>query len=86
MLSDTFVWIDGLWFWLTQGDGGAALLGGAALACTATFGIGWLSRARAARRFHAVLDAYAEREIDRERRRDELQSVRRAVSVVAARQ
>jgi hypothetical protein len=35
---------------------------------TAILGIVWLSRARAARRFNAAMEAYAEREIDRQRR------------------
>jgi hypothetical protein len=43
------------------------LLIGAALGLT---GVVWVSRARAARRFNAALDAYAEREIGREWRRD----------------
>jgi hypothetical protein len=60
----------GLWFGLAHSDGVAVLLGAAALVLTAIFGIVWLSRARAARRFHAVVDAYAEREIDWERRRN----------------
>jgi hypothetical protein len=50
-------WIDG--------DGVAVLLGAAALVLAAILWIFWLSRARAARRFNAVMDAYAEREIDR---------------------
>jgi hypothetical protein len=54
----------------------AALPGAAAFVFTAILGIGWLSRARAARRFNAAMDAYAEREIDRERRRDGPQRVR----------
>jgi hypothetical protein len=33
-------------------------------------GMIWLARARAARRLHATLDAYAEREIERERHRN----------------
>src|SRR5262245_55997694 len=66
----------GFWFWLAHADGVAALLGAAALVLTATLGIVWLSRARAARRFNAALDAYAEREIDRERRRSGPQRVR----------
>ena len=42
--------------------------GAAALVLAAILGIFWLLRARAARRFNAAVDAYAEREIDRERR------------------
>jgi hypothetical protein len=59
----------GLWFCLINGNEVKGLLGVAALLFTATLGTVWLSRARAARRFNAVVDAYAEREIDRERRR-----------------
>jgi len=33
---------------------------------TAVFGLVWLSRARAARRFHAAVEAYAAREIARQ--------------------
>jgi hypothetical protein len=65
-----------LWFWLAYEHGVAVLPGAAALGMTAILGIVWLSRARAARRFNAVVDAYAEREIDRERRREEPQRVR----------
>jgi len=48
-----------------------ALLGiaAAAVVLTAILGIVRLSRARAARRLNDAMDAYAEREIDRERRR-----------------
>jgi hypothetical protein len=42
----------------------------AALAFLALLSTVWLSRARAARRFNAALDFYADREIDRERRRN----------------
>jgi hypothetical protein len=47
-----------------------ALLGiaAAAVVLTAILGIVRLSRARAARRLNDAMDAYAEREIDRERR------------------
>jgi hypothetical protein len=59
----------GLWFWLTNGNHLQRLLGAAAIILTATLGTVGHSRARAARRFIAVVDAYAEREIDRERSR-----------------
>jgi hypothetical protein len=72
----TFLGAVGLWFWLAHGDGVAVLLGAAALVLTAILGIVWLSRARAARRLNAALDAYAEREINRERRRHGPQRVR----------
>ena len=58
-----------LWFWLTNGNDVPGLLAAAALLLTATLGADGLGRALAVRRFNAALDAYAEREIDRERRR-----------------
>jgi len=58
-----------IWFWVTNGNDEQGMLGAAALILTATLGTVGLSRARAARRFNAILDAYTEREIDRERRR-----------------
>jgi hypothetical protein len=36
------------------------------MSLTAILGIVWHCRARATRRFHAAMDAYAEREIDRD--------------------
>jgi hypothetical protein len=66
----------GLWFWLAHGDGVAVWLGAVGFVLTAVLGIVWLSRARAARRFNAAVDAYAEREIDWERRRNARQRVR----------
>jgi hypothetical protein len=59
----------GLWLWLACGAGGAALPGAAALSVAALVGVVWGSRARATRRFNAAVDAYAQREINRERRR-----------------
>jgi hypothetical protein len=64
------------WLWLAHGDGVRALLGAVALVLTPILGAVWLSRARAARRFNAAMDAFAEREIDRERRRHGPQPVR----------
>ena len=55
-----------LWYWLTNGNDVQGLLGAAALLLTATLGTVGLSRGRAARRFNAAMDAYAEREIGRE--------------------
>src|SRR5262249_36771886 len=66
----------GLWFLPAHGDGVAVLLGAAALVLTAILGIVWLSRARAARRFNAAVDAYADGEIDRARRRNGPQRAR----------
>jgi hypothetical protein len=69
------VWIVGflgavrLWFWLTNENDVPGLLAAAALLLTATLGGVGLARALAVRRFNAALDAYAEREIDREWRR-----------------
>ncbi len=51
-----------------ENNGVAVLLGVVACVLSAMLGIVWLSRARAARRFLAAVDAHAEREIDRERR------------------
>jgi hypothetical protein len=76
----TFLGAAGLWFWLAQGEGAAVLLGAPALALTAVLGVVWRSRARAARRFHAAVEAHAEREIDRERRRN---GPRRALAAAA---
>jgi hypothetical protein len=72
----TFLEDVGLWFWLADGGGAAVLLGAAALVLTALLGIAWLSRARGARRCTAAVDAYADREIDRERRKNGPQRVR----------
>jgi hypothetical protein len=68
----TFLGAAGLWVWLARGEGVAVLLGAPALALTAVLGMVWRSRIRAARRFHAAVEAHAEREIDRERRRSAL--------------
>jgi hypothetical protein len=51
----------GLWLWLAQGERVQVLLACAALAAALT--VVGLLRARAARRLHAALDAYADREI-----------------------
>jgi len=57
----------GLWFGLAQGDGVAVLLGAAGLALTMVLGTICFYRVGAARRFNAAMNAYAEREIDRQR-------------------
>jgi hypothetical protein len=44
------------------------LVGAGVLVLTTILGMVWIARARAARRFYAAVDAYAEREIARERR------------------
>jgi predicted membrane metal-binding protein len=53
----------GLWLWLAGNNSVQVLLASALLAVTVTLGIVWQSRARAARRLQAVVDAYAERQI-----------------------
>ena len=58
----------GVWLWREQGPGAAVLVGAVALILIALVRFIWLSRVRAARRFQAAVDAYAQREIDRERR------------------
>jgi hypothetical protein len=57
--------LGGLWLRPAEGSAWPALLTAAALAAAAILGVVWLSRARAARRLNAALDAYAEREIAR---------------------
>jgi hypothetical protein len=56
----------GLWLALAQ-EGVQALSAAAVLAVTMIFGTVWLSRDRAARRLHAAMEAYAERELGRAR-------------------
>jgi hypothetical protein len=74
-MSTSLVWLVtslgtvGLWFWLMKGNDVQRLLGAAALLLTATLGTVGLSRVRVARRFIAAVNAYAEREIARERSR-----------------
>jgi len=53
-----------------------ALLGGAVFVLTTVIPIFWLRRARNAKRFEAVVDAYADREIDRDQRRNLREKVR----------
>ena len=62
------------------------LLGVTTLVLTATLGVVWFSRARRERRFNAALDAYAAREIDRERRWNGPQIPTRAVAFATRRQ
>jgi len=57
----------GLWLWLAQGVSLQVLLAPAVLLLAAALIIVWQSRARAARRLRAVVDAYADREIARSR-------------------
>jgi hypothetical protein len=57
----------GLWLWLGQADGPAPLAA-AALVVAALLLAVWRRRARAARRWSAAVNAYADREIARARR------------------
>jgi len=59
-----------LWVWPLNEQGMEVLLGAVALVLTTILGIVWLVHTRTARRIHAALNAYAEREIERERRRN----------------
>jgi hypothetical protein len=60
----------GLWLWLTHGASVPLRLGLGLLALTAAVALVWIYRARrAARRFWAALDAYAEKEMARAERR-----------------
>jgi hypothetical protein len=76
ILPATLLGAAGLWFWLAHADRVAVPLGVAVLVLTAILGTVWLSRASATKRFYAAVDAYAEREIDRERRRNRSRRVR----------
>jgi hypothetical protein len=57
----------GLWLGLSH-DGVQRLLAAAVLALTAVLAAVWLVRARAARRFNAAVEAYAERELARRKK------------------
>jgi hypothetical protein len=61
--------IGGPWFRPVDGGDWQALLATAVVALITLLGIVWLSRARSTRRWKAVLNAYAAREIARDRRR-----------------
>jgi hypothetical protein len=56
----------GIWLGFAQDS---VLLASVVLTLTALLGIVWLSRIRAARRWNAAVEAYAERELAREQRR-----------------
>src|SRR5262245_9539649 len=69
--------IAGLWLLLAEDSGWLFVLLAAPLALTAVLGLlRQHARFRAAGRFRAALDAYAEREISRERRRRVLERLR----------
>ena len=57
----------GLWLWLARGDG-PALLAAESLAIVVPLLAVWWWRGRAARRWSAAVNAYADREIARSRR------------------
>jgi hypothetical protein len=59
----------GVWWGVVDDRAWQAPLAAAGLAFTAVLGLVWLSRTRAVRRLRAAADAFAEREIARERRR-----------------
>jgi len=59
--------VGALWFRPVDGRGLLTFLVAATLALMAVLGVVWQSRDRAARRWNAALDAYAEREIARAR-------------------
>jgi hypothetical protein len=70
-----------IWLASPGGVGGnwPEVLAAAAFVLTAGLGVVWHGQARAARRFNAVLDAYAGQEIVRARRWKELARTRRAM-------
>ncbi len=59
-----------VWAWLADSISAQVMVAAAVLILAAVFGILWQSRARAARRLRAALDAFAEREMARARRRN----------------
>jgi hypothetical protein len=59
----------GVGLWMTQGASLPLRSVGSLVALTAALSMVWLYRVRAARRLSAALDAYAERELDRAKRR-----------------
>jgi hypothetical protein len=66
-----------LWFVPAESPTWQAVPLGVVLAATVVTGIAWQqSRARARRRWLAALDAFAEREIERERRRKAVERLR----------
>jgi hypothetical protein len=68
----------GLWLWQTDGAYVPLWLVVGLLGLTAAFGVVWLYRVRTTRRFLAVLDAYAERELAPAERRLKTPSVKRS--------
>jgi hypothetical protein len=66
--------VGGLQVWPSHGRSGLALPPVAVLVLAAVLGIIWQSRARGTRRWRAALDAYAEREMAKERRRERVRT------------
>jgi hypothetical protein len=60
----------GLWLWLVPGERSHGVLASAVIGATVVLGIVWLTRLVAAKRWIAVVNAYAEREMARTRLRD----------------
>jgi len=58
----------GLWYWLAPGSSVGAWWSGGTLVQALLLTIYWFWCARATRRFHAAMDTYANREIERARR------------------
>jgi hypothetical protein len=59
----------GLWLWPTRGDRVQVLLASTLVAFVAMLGLVWQYRRQAARRWSAVVNAYAEQEMARSRLR-----------------
>jgi hypothetical protein len=76
----------GVWFGEIDGSAGEVVLSVAAMVASVTLGVVLLLQVRAVRRLYAVLDAYAEREIDRERRRQAAKRLRDLRSLLGVQQ
>jgi hypothetical protein len=70
----------GIWFWLSQRVSTPGWVAPAILGSAAVLGILWQLRARAARRWQAALDTYAEREIIRTKHRNDVATQFKAMS------
>ncbi len=71
-----------LWLWQEQGNRTQTVLASASLGLTAAVGWTWRHRARTTRRWQAVLDTFAQREMGRARSRT--LAVRRRTSTAAS--